>query len=253
MLALGLLLVTAESAGLLRSDEHEVDGPRLSAVLLPLLGGRDAGALQVDAGLRARPQTRAHPRAMLRPSEEAEHLPTRREALQQAAAAVASAVAVSASPAWADSAFNTANLQPYIDSGRGFKLYRPSGWNEFSADPGNYDVKFADIIEPETQIVVSSSPVTNATSVTAIGDLQAVGQKLAKSRGEEVVSAKEREVEGTLLYTYELQDEKFHTLLTLCITRGKLFRLTLSTSNKKWKNRAELYKNVEASFVPKGF
>ena len=35
--------------------------------------------------------------------------------------------------------------------------------------------------------------------VTAIGDLQAVGAKLAKSRGEEVVSAKEREVEGTLL------------------------------------------------------
>lgn len=149
-------------------------------------------------------------------------------------------------------------MQPYIDSQRGFKLYRPSGWNEFNADPGNFDVKFQDIIEIETQIVVSSSPVTNATSVKAIGDLAAVGQRLAKSRGEEVVSAKERKVdagqqEDALLYTYELQDDKFHTLLTLCIARGKLFRVTLSTSNKKWKQRAELYKNVEASFVPKGF
>ena len=44
-----------------------------------------------------------------------------------------------------------------------------TGWNEFSADPGNYDIKFQDIIEQETQIVVSSSPVVNATSVKPAG------------------------------------------------------------------------------------
>merc|ERR1712046_470908 len=98
-------------------------------------------------------------------------------------------------------------MGPYIETQKGFKLYKPSGWNQFDADPGVYDVKFQDIIEPETIVQVSTSPVSTATSITALGDLDAVGAKFAKSRNAEVVVASQREVDGSLVYQYELKGE----------------------------------------------
>ena len=139
-------------------------------------------------------------------------------------------------------------LEPYIDTQKGYKLYSPKGWNKFESDPGVYDVKFQDVIEPETTVQVSTSPVATATSVSALGDLPTVGAKFAKSR-----NAEESDVEGSLVYTFELKGELYHELLALCINRGKLYRVTTVTSNKKWPKRQELYKNIVASFVPKGF
>jgi len=144
-------------------------------------------------------------------------------------------------------------LEPYIDVQRGYKLYKPAGWNQFDADPGVYDIKFQDIIEPETTVQVSSSPVSSATSISALGDLDAVGAKFAKSRSADLVSAASRDADGSLVYTFELKGEQFHEFLVLTINRGKLFRLSTVTSNKKWQKREALYKNVAASFVPKGF
>lgn len=144
-------------------------------------------------------------------------------------------------------------LEPYIDTQRGYKLYKPAGWNQFNADPGVYDIKFQDIIETETTVQVSSSPVQTATSISALGDLDAVGAKFAKSRSAEVLSATSRDADGSLVYTYELKGEMYHEFLVLTINRGKLFRLSTVTSNKKWQKRESLYKNVANSFVPKGF
>ena len=50
-----------------------------------------------------------------------------------------------------------------------------------------------------------------------------------------------------------VEGEQYHELLGLCINKGKLFRVTAVTSNKKWPKRKELYRNVLASFVPKGY
>jgi len=144
-------------------------------------------------------------------------------------------------------------LEPFVDVQRGYKLYRPAGWNQFDADPGVYDVKFQDIIESETTVQVATSPVQNSTSITALGDLQEVGAKLSKSRNAQLLAANERTVDGSLVYTFELQGEAYHELLALCINRGKLYRVNTVTSNKKWNKRAELYKNVVLSFVPKGY
>jgi len=144
-------------------------------------------------------------------------------------------------------------LEPFVDTQKGYKLYTPSGWNKFDADPGVYDVKFQDIIEPETTVQVSTSPVATATSVDAIGDLQTTGEKFAKSRSAELVSAKQDDVDGSLVYKFELKGETYHEYLALCINRGKLYRVSTVTSNKKWDKRKELYRNVIASFVPKGY
>jgi len=144
-------------------------------------------------------------------------------------------------------------LEPFIDTSRGFKLYKPTGWTQYEADPGNYDVKFADIIDPFETVIVATQPVQTATSVSALGELDAVGAKFAKSRNAELVSATSREADGSLVYTLDLKGEMYRELLVLSINKGKLFRLSTVATNKRWNKRGELYKNIVASFVPKGF
>merc|ERR1719440_2318782 len=143
-------------------------------------------------------------------------------------------------------------LEPFVDIQKGYKLYKPTGWTQYDQDPGVYDVKFADIIEPFETVVVSSSPVSTATSVSALGDLDAVGAKFAKSRNSELVRATERTADGSLVYTLELKGEVYHELLALSINRGKLFRVSAVASNKRWPKRSELYNNIMLSFVPSG-
>lgn len=252
---------------------------------------------------------------------------TRRGAMQAAGAAAAFSFARGAKAE--DEAFSRMGglLEPFIDTQKGYKLYVPAGWNKFDADPGVYDIKYQDIIESETTVQVSSSPVQTATSVTALGELQEVGEKFAKSRSAKLVDAKQTTVDGSLVYTLEracaskieechvflpmrahtlltprtylsrprplpraVEGEQYHELLALCINKGKLFRVSTVTSNKKWSKRAwprdisnatpymsehvrppsdgshcslrvanwccagkELYRNVVASFVPKGY
>ena len=144
-------------------------------------------------------------------------------------------------------------LEPFVDTQHGFKLYKPAGWNKFESDPGVFDIKFQDIIEQETTVQVSTSPVATATSVDALGELDAVGTKFAKSRDAKLISATSRDADGSLVYTFELQGEVYHELLALCINRGKLYRVSTVTGNKKWGKRKELYANIVASFIPKGY
>lgn len=80
-----------------------------------------------------------------------------------------------------------------------------------------------------------------------------MGKKFAKSRNAELVSASERDSDGSLCYTFELKGEIYHEFLLLSINRGKLYRLTTVSTNKRWPKRAEIYKNIVLSFVPKGF
>jgi len=192
--------------------------------------------------------------ALLLPSSPAPRPVTRRAALGTAAGAAA-ALTVGVRGAHAEEPFSRMGglLEPFVDVSKGYKIYKPSGWNEFPTDPGVYDIKWQDIIEQETTVQVSTSPVATATSINALGDLQAVGVKFSKSRSAELLSAKESDVDGSLVYTFELKGEQFHELLALTINRGKLYRVSAVTSNKKWDKRKELYRNIVASFVPRGY
>ena len=144
-------------------------------------------------------------------------------------------------------------LEPFIDARKGYKLLKPSGWNKFDTDPGVFDVKFQDLIEPFETVLVSTSPVTTAESVTALGELDEVGKKFAKSRDAELIDAKSRSVGGALTYTFELKGPVYHEFLLLTINKGKLYRLACTSTNKRWGKRQELYKNIALSFVPQGY
>merc|ERR1719183_2428189 len=124
---------------------------------------------------------------------------SRRQALQQGAAAAA-ALSFLPAGAFADEMPSRMGglLEPMIDTAKGYKMYKPAGWNMFDADPGVYDVKFQDIIETETTVQMSTSPVQTATSISALGDLAEVGVKFAKTRNAELVNSSQREVEGSL-------------------------------------------------------
>lgn len=179
-----------------------------------------------------------------------------RRTLGAQTAAAAAALALGSMTAHADDAAPSRMggiLEPYIDVQKGFKLLKPSGWNKFDADPGVYDVKFQDIIEPFETVQVSTSPVATATSINALGDLATVGAKFAKSRNAELIASSEKDADGSLLYILELKGAEYHELLGLTINRGKLYRLSAVATNKRWGKRGELYKNVLLSFVPKGF
>lgn len=177
---------------------------------------------------------------------------SRRGVLETGTAAL---LATYTAPAFAEETFNRMSgvLEPFTDVQKGYKLYKPVAWNQFDTDPGVYDIKWQDLIEPFETVQVSTSPVSTATSVTALGELNEVAAKFAKSRGAEVLSASTRDADGSLCYTFEFKGEKYHEYLLLTINRGKLYRLTTVASNKRWPKRAEMYKNIVLSFVPKGF
>merc|ERR1719420_107345 len=70
-----------------------------------------------------------------------------RRGLAQSAAAVAALVAGAGGAQAAEQANRMGGLlEPYIDAPKGFKMYVPTGWNKFDADPGVYDAKWQDII-----------------------------------------------------------------------------------------------------------
>jgi len=180
---------------------------------------------------------------------------SRRELAQHTLAAGALAFLRPGTASADEESFNAMGgaLAPYVDGAKGYKLYKPTAWNQFDADPGVYDVKFQDLIEPFEIVQVSSSPVASATSISALGEPADLGAKLAASRSAKLLSSSKREADGFLVYTVELEGEQYHEYQTLSINKGKLYRLSTVTSNKRWPKRKELYKNIALSFVPKGF
>ena len=78
----------------------------------------------------------------------------------------------------------------------GLQAARADGLNKFDADPGVYDAKWQDIIEPFETVQISSSPVQTATSIDALGTLSEVANKFAKARDSKLLGADERMVDG---------------------------------------------------------
>ena len=58
---------------------------------------------------------------------------------------------------------------------------QPNGWNQFDTAPGEYDVKWEDLVEKSELVMVGSSPVKTATSVDALGDVDTVGSLTCSS------------------------------------------------------------------------
>eukprot|EP00559_Dactyliosolen_fragilissimus_P006678 CAMPEP_0184868486 /NCGR_PEP_ID=MMETSP0580-20130426/30595_1 /TAXON_ID=1118495 /ORGANISM="Dactyliosolen fragilissimus" /LENGTH=220 /DNA_ID=CAMNT_0027369413 /DNA_START=91 /DNA_END=753 /DNA_ORIENTATION=+ len=145
-------------------------------------------------------------------------------------------------------------LERYQDGPRGVSLLVPSGWNKFEGEVGAYDLKWQDLVDQKENIKISSTPVkSTTTSISALGtDVQAIGENLASKRDAKLVQASERLTDAILFYDFEFAiNDGTHQLLSLSVSKGKIWSLDASTTEKRWAKREELYKNVIGSFVPK--
>mmetsp|Transcript_158717 Transcript_158717/g.280353 ORF Transcript_158717/g.280353 Transcript_158717/m.280353 type:complete len:269 (+) Transcript_158717:97-903(+) len=192
---------------------------------------------------------------------------SRRNMLQQAAAAAAvlTSAARPASAAlspqeqqeavlkWNKDFQEGQNLLPFIDSNRGFKIYKPGNWNEFNNGPdGEYEVKWSDVIEQDTAVQISVAPSGKYASIKDLGEPDKLGLKFAKKRDAELVAAVARQAGGYDVFEFEMKGD-LHEILVLTISGGKLWRVNCLTSNKKWPKREKNFKIIANSFVPQGF
>jgi photosystem II oxygen-evolving enhancer protein 2 len=132
-------------------------------------------------------------------------------------------------------------------------MMAPSGWNKFEGEVGAYDIKWQDMVDSTENIKISSTPVKSTTSsIDILGDVQSVGESLAKKRNAKLISATERMTEGILFYKFDFAiADGTHQLLQLCVCKGKVWSLDASAKEKRWALRQELYENVLGSFMPK--
>mmetsp|Transcript_6696 Transcript_6696/g.28613 ORF Transcript_6696/g.28613 Transcript_6696/m.28613 type:complete len:211 (-) Transcript_6696:3335-3967(-) len=141
-------------------------------------------------------------------------------------------------------------VDPYQDAQKGFKILKPSGWNEFSASE-NFDVKWQDIINPVEQITVITTPVTKGKTVADIGTSEEVAAKLSKSRSMEVVGSSSKENQGIMTYVVEMKSKSVHQITVLAINRSKLYTVNITCPENRWSKREKLMKGIAESFVPR--
>jgi len=143
----------------------------------------------------------------------------------------------------------------FKDINKGFSVLKPNGWNQFDSAPGEYDVKWEDLVEKSELVMVGSSNVKSATSVDALGDIDTVGAGLAKKKKAVLADAKENTKDGILYYTFVFKagDSKkgAREVYQLCVSKGKLWSVTATTTEKRWAKRKDLYGAIMASFVPR--
>mmetsp|Transcript_22228 Transcript_22228/g.65522 ORF Transcript_22228/g.65522 Transcript_22228/m.65522 type:complete len:244 (-) Transcript_22228:254-985(-) len=187
---------------------------------------------------------------------------SRREALGAALAAVPAAMLASGVAVPAVLADDVAVIQPstsrmgglldaYSDVGKGWSIYKPSTWNKFDANPGEYEAKWQDIVGVTEQILVSSSPVTAGKNIDALGSPQELGEKVAKLRSLSLDSAKAFKLGPNLCYLVELEGSGGHELILFTVSKGRLWRVTAKASNAKWEKNKEMYMTVLTSFQTK--
>ena len=154
----------------------------------------------------------------------------------------------------------------YNDIGRGFKLLRPFGFNEFQGEGGGYLVKFASLYDVDENVVIGSVPASaGKTSITEYGSLDSIGKKLATKRGGELISSKARETDGFIFYEFEFQNPidktlprpgsrdatKIVELYELTVAKGRLWSVQATSNDKLFKRDEEALRASIASFVPR--
>lgn len=162
----------------------------------------------------------------------------------------------------------TSDVQQYADVGRGFKLLRPFGFNEFDGAGGGYAVKFASLFDVDENVVIGSSPSSaDKTSITDYGSIEKLGEKLAAKRGGTVVSSRARETDGVVFYEFQFENPldqslprtgpkdnrptKGIELYQLCVAKGRLWSVQATSNDKLFPTHEKTLRIALASFYPR--
>jgi photosystem II oxygen-evolving enhancer protein 2 len=133
---------------------------------------------------------------------------------------------------------------------RGFRLLKPTTWNQFDGEPGAYDVRWVDVVAPAESVTLSTSSYNAGQSIEDLAAVDRLGAKLAAARGT-LTGARARRSDSILFYDYSFAGEGRRELLTMCVHKGRLWQLAAKAPEASWGKREALYLNVVGSFVPK--
>ena len=150
-------------------------------------------------------------------------------------------------------------LKSYVDSLDGYEFLYPNGWQPVKVTNGP-DVVFHDIIERSENVSVVLSSVPEGKTLADLGTPGEVGYQLQKNaiappdsgRQAELVNAESRQSGDKtyylLEYSVKLPNEQRHNLASVAVSRGKLYTLNASTTEKRWGKLQNLFEQVAKSF-----
>jgi photosystem II oxygen-evolving enhancer protein 2 len=154
----------------------------------------------------------------------------------------------------------TSGLKAYVDSYDGYEFLYPNSWVEVNATKLALDVIFHDLIESTENVSVIFNPVSDNQTLADLGTPTEVGYALSKNaiappgsdRVAELTNAEEHEYDGKpyyiLEYAVKLPQGERHNLASVAISRGQLFTLNVSTTEKRWSKIQDKLKTVVNSF-----
>ncbi|MDP8964818.1 MAG: photosystem II reaction center PsbP family protein [Cyanobacteriota bacterium] len=156
-------------------------------------------------------------------------------------------------------ATGVSGLKSYVDTGDGYEFLYPNGWQPVKVTNGP-DVVFHDIIERSENVSVVLSSVPEGKTLADLGTPGEVGYQLQKNaiappdsgRKAELVNAEARQSGDKtyylLEYSVKLPNQQRHNLASVAVSRGKLYTLNASTTEKRWGKLRDVFEQVAKSF-----
>ncbi|HEY9822426.1 MAG TPA: photosystem II reaction center PsbP [Candidatus Sericytochromatia bacterium] len=150
-------------------------------------------------------------------------------------------------------------LKSYVDTTDGYEFLYPNGWLPVKVSDGP-DVVFHDMIERSENVSVVMSKVPEGKTLADLGTPGEVGYQLQKNaiappnsgRKAELVNAEARESGDKtyylLEYSVKLPNQQRHNLASVAVSRGKLYTLNASTTEKRWEKLRDVFEQVAKSF-----
>ncbi len=150
-------------------------------------------------------------------------------------------------------------LKSYVDTTDGYEFLYPSGWLPVQVTDGP-DVVLHDMIERNENVSVVISSVPEGKTLADLGTPGEVGYQLQKNaiaprdsgRKAELVNAEARESGDKsyyiLEYSVKLPDQQRHNIASVAVSRGKLYTLNASTTEKRWTKLQKVFEQVAKSF-----
>lgn len=156
-------------------------------------------------------------------------------------------------------ATGVSGLKSYVDTTDGYEFLYPNGWLPVKVSDGP-DIVFHDMIEQSENVSVVMSKVPDGKTLADLGTPGEVGYQLQKNaiappdsgRKAELVNAEARESGDKtyylLEYSVKLPNQQRHNLASVAVSRGKLYTLNASTTEKRWEKLRDVFEQVAKSF-----
>ncbi len=155
----------------------------------------------------------------------------------------------------------SANLRTYADPGGSFSFVYPNGMIPVELAPDQDPVVvFRDLIYATENVNLMVSPFEGADQIEEVGDAEEVGRRVAdkilappdSGRTAQLLKAGKMEKEDKTYYLLEfstqLQNQSRHDVVSVTISRHRLFTLTASTLESRWPQVKQAFYSVAQSF-----